>query len=198
MKIMDNNYWSNLYTNEEAGWDVGNITPPLKGYFDQLTDKNISILIPGCGNSYEAEYLLQNGFTNITLIDISSVLCEQLKQRLANYLSKGLQIICGDFFEQQGQYDLIVEQTFFCALDPSLRKSYAEKMQVLLKPGGKLVGVLFNRQFDSSSPFGGDENEYRNLFEKHFTIEMMEPCYNSIKPRAGAELFVKFTSKQLE
>lgn len=195
MTTLDNEYWSNRYLNNDAGWDAGSITTPLKTYFDQLPDKQISVLIPGCGNSYEAEYLLQNGFTHITLIDISSVLCENLQQRLAEYSTKNLRIVCGDFFEHEGQYDLIVEQTFFCALDPSLRKDYAAKMPQLLKPGGKIVGVLFNKQFESNPPFGGSDKEYRELFAPLLTIEKMEPCYNSIKPREGAELFVVMKKK---
>ncbi len=195
MTTLDNDYWSNRYINNDSGWDVGYITPPLKKYFDQLPDKKTAILIPGCGNSYEAEYLLQNGFTNITLIDISSVLCENLKQRLTAYLSKGLQIICGDFFEHKGQYDIIVEQTFFCALDPSLREKYAAKMPELLKHGGKLVGLLFNKDFEGGPPFGGKEEEYRMLFSPFFDIGIMAPCYNSIKPREGGELFIKLIRK---
>jgi len=195
MTSLDNNYWSNRYTNKDTGWDTGSITPPVKAYVDQLTDTTISILIPGCGNSYEAEYLLQNGFTNITLIDISEVLCSNLAERLAVYLPRGLKIICGDFFEHEAIYDLILEQTFFCALDPSLRKSYASKMPQLLKPGGKLVGVLFNRNFEGGPPFGGNEAEYRKLFEPYFDIQVMEPCYNSIRPREGAELFVKLVKR---
>lgn len=190
MTILDNTYWSNRYANNDAGWDTGGITTPLKACFDQLEDKTIAILIPGCGNSYEAAYLLQNGFTNITLIDISSVLCKKLEERLAVYVATGLRIICGDFFEHQGQYDLIVEQTFFCALDPSLRNPYAAKMQQLLKRGGKLAGVLFNKSFEGGPPFGGSGDEYRELFTPYLTIKKMEPCYNSIKPREGAELFV--------
>jgi methyl halide transferase len=188
---LDNTYWSDRYSNNDAGWDTGTITTPLKEYFDQLKDKNIAILIPGCGNSYEAEYLLQNGFADITLIDISSVLCRNLEEKLKPYLSGGLKIICGDFFELQGQYDLIAEQTFFCALDSSLRKAYAAKMHQLLKPGGNLAGLLFNRQFEGGPPFGGNEKEYRELFQEQFNIVIMEECYNSIAPRKGAELFVK-------
>lgn len=191
MTELDNAYWSNRYLNQDTGWDTGTITPPLKAYIDQLKDKNISILIPGCGNSYEAEYLLQQGFTHIILIDISSALCEQLSARLAAFIANGLTIVCGDFFEHQGQYDLIIEQTFFCALSPSLRNAYAAKMRSLLKPGGKLVGLLFNKHFEGGPPFGGDENEYRELFSPSFNIALMDPCYNSITPRAGAELFVK-------
>jgi methyl halide transferase len=188
---LDDAYWSGRYSNDTAGWDAGTITAPLKKYLDQLTDKNVAILIPGCGNGYEAEYLLQKNFSNITLIDISSVLCRNLEEKLQPFLSSGLKIICADFFELQGQYDLIIEQTFFCALDPSLRKAYADKMYHLLKPGGKLVGLLFNRFFQGAPPFGGDENEYRELFQQQFNIAVMEECYNSIAPRKGAELFVK-------
>ena len=191
LMALDDAYWSGRYSNHTAAWDAGAITAPLKKYLDQLTDKNIAILIPGCGNGYEAEYLLQKDFSNITLIDISSVLCRNLEEKLQPFLSSGLKIICADFFELQGQYDLIIEQTFFCALDPSLRKAYADKMYQLLNPGGKLVGVFFNRSFDDGRPFGGSENEYRSLFQDQFTIVVMEECYNSIAPRKGVELFVK-------
>lgn len=196
MSELDDNYWNNRYATNDASWDTGSVTPPLKGYIDQLTDKNISILIPGCGNSYEAAYLLQNGFTNITLVDISKVLCKKIEEDFNTYLSKGLQIICDDFFKHKGQYDLILEQTFFCAVEPSLRQDYVTKIYELLKPGGKLAGVLFNRSFESGPPFGGNEAEYRKLFEPFFTIQIMEPCSNSIKPRAGAELFIKLAVKK--
>lgn len=187
---LDNDYWSNRYNNNTATWDVGKITPPLQAYFDQLTNKNMAILIPGCGNSYEAEYLLQNGFTNITLIDISSVLCKVLAEKFATYFQKELHIICADFFELKGQYDLIIEQTFFCALNPSLRNNYAVKMQQLLKPGGKLAGLLFNRDFEGGPPFGGHENEYRRLFQPLFIIEKMEKCNDSLPQRMGSELMI--------
>jgi methyl halide transferase len=192
---LDEAYWSNRYSNNTAGWDIGTISTPLKEYIDQLTDKKIAILIPGCGNSYEAEYLLKKGFSNITLIDISTVLCSNLEQKLQPYLSSGLKIICADFFELQGQYDLIMEQTFFCALDPSLRKAYADKMYQLLKPGGKLVGVLFTRSFEGGPPFGGSEKEYRELFHPPFNIAIMQECYNSVAPRKGAELFLKLVKE---
>ena len=193
---LDDHYWSNRYLEHTATWDAGGVTTPLKEYIDQLYHKDIELLIPGCGNSYEAEYLLQNGFTNITLIDISTVLCRQLEEKFSASLSKGLTIVCGDFFDHVGQYDLVLEQTFFCALDPSLRNSYMSKMFTLLKPGGKLVGLFFNRAFEGGPPFGGDKDEYKSLFQKKFAIEIMDECYNSIPARNGAELFIKLVKKQ--
>jgi len=185
---LNKEYWSNRYTENQTGWDTGAITTPLKDYFDQLNNKNLRIMIPGAGNSYEAEYLFRNGFTDITVVDISSEPLANIKQRVPDFPSEKL--ICEDFFTLQGSYDLIVEQTFFCALSPSLREAYAEKMYSLLVKGGKLTGVLFNCDFDGGPPFGGSKDEYLPVFEKYFKINSFETCYNSIAPRSGRELFI--------
>ena len=71
-------YWNNQYEADATGWDLGTVSPPLKEYIDQLTNKDLRILIPGCGNTYEADYLLQKGFTNITVIDIAPALVAKL------------------------------------------------------------------------------------------------------------------------
>jgi thiopurine S-methyltransferase len=189
--ILKPGYWSDLYKNNDAPWDTGSITTPLKEYFDQLTDKNISILIPGAGNSYEAEYLVNSGFTNVYVCDYAAGPLENLEKRCPA-ISKSHLLHC-DFFEidRKNEFDLIVEQTFFCALDRGLRKKYFEKMHELLKPGGKLVGLLFDHDFGKEiPPFGGTREEYLGYIGNGFKMNVLEPCYNSIKPRAGRELFM--------
>jgi SAM-dependent methyltransferase len=151
--ISSGSYWNNRYQQHETGWDMGQVSPPLKAWFEQLPNKQISILIPGCGNSYEAAWLLENGFTGITLIDIADLLVKKLREVFSQYTDPPLRLIAGDFFAHAGSYDLIIEQTFFCALAPSMRKDYIEKMSALLKPGGKLVGLLFDRPFEGGPPF---------------------------------------------
>jgi methyl halide transferase len=190
MQNLNAEYWSNRYVEGRSQWDVGSITPPLKEYVDQLTNKNVSILIPGCGTNHEAAYLLAQGFTNITVIDISPVLCQKVLQNFEQFLGKELMVVCGNFFSLQGQFDLIIEQTFFCALDISLRKNYVQKMKELIKPGGKLVGLLFNKYFESDEPpFGGDLVEYETLFSPHFMHLQFSQCYNSVEKRMGNEFF---------
>ena len=46
--------WDNRYLNNDIGWDLGTVSPPLKAYFDQLENKELKILIPGGGNAHEA------------------------------------------------------------------------------------------------------------------------------------------------
>ncbi|MER0441150.1 methyltransferase [Emticicia sp. W12TSBA100-4] len=189
--MLNDQYWSERYAKSQTGWDVGNVSPALKAYFDQLSTQSISILIPGCGNAYEAEYLLQQGFTDVILIDISGVLVLNLQEKLKDYIEKGVcRVIHQDFFEHSGSYDLIVEQTFFCAIDPTLRPKYAEKMSELLKPTGHLVGLLFDREFVGGPPFGGTKEEYIPYFSPYFDLKTIERCTNSIPPRAGSELFI--------
>lgn len=71
MEVIDKTFWEKRWEKNETGWDAGTITAPLRTYFDQLINKEIKILIPGCGNAYEAEYLFEQGFKNTYIIDIA-------------------------------------------------------------------------------------------------------------------------------
>ena len=195
-KTSDPHYWDNLYQTHDTAWDIGYPSTPLKEYIDQVTDRDQSILIPGCGNSYEAAYLLEKGFTDVTLVDISHMLTSELEKKFHSYSGKQLKIINANFFDLHGSFDLIFEQTFFCALDPSLRTNYVHKMHELLKPRGKLVGVLFDRIFDEEGPpYGGSSEEYKKLFSEKFDTRVLETCYNSITPRKGTEVFIHLNPK---
>ena len=188
-KPLDASYWESQYKAKTTGWDLGKVSPPIQIYVDTVPDKNCSILIPGCGNSYEAEYLLEQGFTNITVVDIAPTPVAVLKEKFKN--NSNIQIILGDFFEHQGKYDLIIEQTFFCALPPFMRQKYVWKMHQLLVDNGILAGLLFNRTFESGPPFGGSKEEYEMLFKDAFDFLKMDVSKNSIAPRANSELFIE-------
>jgi|TARA_B110000444_G_C18807914_1_gene580984 SAM-dependent methyltransferase len=187
--------WNSRYDTKETGWDIGFVSPPLKEYIDQITDLNIKILIPGCGNAYEAEYLFNKGFKNIFIVDYSQIAISNLIKRIPDFPI--FNAVCDDFFNISGQYDLILEQTFFCAIDPKLRNNYAKQISSLLKENGKLVGLFFSvPMFSDHPPFGGSKQEYIECFSKLFSINTIEKCYNSIKSRNNKELFFIFNKKE--
>ncbi|OFY90655.1 MAG: SAM-dependent methyltransferase [Bacteroidetes bacterium RIFCSPLOWO2_12_FULL_31_6] len=190
---LDKSYWNQRYIEKTTGWDVGEITTPLKEYVDQLKDKNIRIIIPGCGNAYEAEYLFLAGFLNVFLIDFSPIALNQFIERVPNFPKN--QLICDDFFNHYYKYDILLEQTFFCALSPTLRTNYAKHTADILNTNGKIVGLLFNEVNVDHPPFGGNKEEYLTYFAPYFNINIIEPAYNSIAPRKNRELFIKFTKK---
>ena len=189
MDTLNEDYWTERYQNNATGWDIGYVSTPIKEYIDQLADKDIKILIPGAGNSYEAEYLIKSGFNNVSICDFSIEPLQILKNRVP--VIKDSQLIHSNYFNLKGAYDLILEQTFFCALDPSLRVKYAKQTHHLLSNKGKLAGLLFNKIFDKKGPpFGGTNDNYVKLFSPHFNIITLADAYNSIKERAGSESFI--------
>ncbi|MFI5145052.1 MAG: SAM-dependent methyltransferase, partial [Ignavibacteria bacterium] len=100
-------------------------------------------------------------------------------------------LFCGDFFEHTGKYDMIIEQTFFCAIDPRERSNYAVKVYELLNEGGKLAGLLFDDKLnDDKPPFGGSREEYVQYFLPYFKFKVFEKAYNSIGPRTDREIFM--------
>lgn len=190
---MDKKYWENRYQKQETGWDAGAITTPLKEYIDQLKNKELKILIPGAGNGYEFDYLVTNGFKNVTVIDIAEQPIINLKKRNPKFIENFIQ---ADFFDLSEKFDLIVEQTFFCALNPELRHDYVTKMHSILNENGKMSGLLFDFPLtEVGPPFGGSKEEYLSLFSDTFIIKKLEKAYNSIKPRKDKELFFIFEKK---
>lgn len=194
---LNKEFWVSRYRTNNIDWDTGAITTPLKSYIDQLTKLESKILIPGAGNSYEAEYLHNKGFKNVYVIDLVAEPLENLLKRVPSFPKEHL--IQGNFFELNDSFDLVVEQTFFCALNPKLRKNYVNKMYDLLNPKGKIAGLLF--QFDLTKegpPFGGSKKEYIDIFSNKFNLKTLETAHNSIKPRAKKELFIIFEKKYIQ
>ena len=193
-------YWTDRYKQDRTGWDVGVATTPFQEYFKHLNDKEIRILIPGAGNSYEAEHLHKLGFLNVFVLDISSIPLEALKDRVRDFPTDHL--IQANLFDHDDMYDLILEQTFFCSFEPSEenRRAYGYKMHELLHKNGQLVGLWFDHPLtkDSKRPFGGSKEEYLRYLRPYFEIVTFEKCYNSIKPRMGNELFGIFQKKKIQ
>lgn len=154
MLDLGENFWSLRYQQGSMGWDLSSALPPLYQYLCQIKSKGLSILIPGAGNGYEVAAGWELGFHNIHLLDISREPIRAFLEKFPDFPPSHLQH--ENFFHHDHHYDLILEQTFLCALDPGLRPAYAKKMYELLRPGGRLAGVLFDRDFPfEGPPFGG-------------------------------------------
>jgi SAM-dependent methyltransferase len=184
-------YWEQRYQIRDTPWDIGSPSPPLRNYTKALEDKDISILIPGAGYAHEAMDLHQRGFTNVFICDWAPSAFIPIKTAFPDFPEQHLLVT--DFFELDMCFDLILEQTFFCAINPLQRPNYVKKAADLLGSGGKIAGLLFAQYFDRQGPpFGGTAEEYRALFEPCFHILQLDIAPDSIKPRAERELFFEF------
>lgn len=190
---LNSEYWNNRYIQNQTGWDIGYANPIHIDYVLENINKSARILIPGAGSGHELSTLWNMGYTNVFAIDLSITAKKRFLETNPTFPDD--HYIIGDFFELDEKFDLILEQTFFCAIDPKLRSQYVQKVHNILNTNGKLFGVLFAINFHDGPPFGGDSEEYNALFSSQFSIQKLEKSYKSITPRQDKELIIEIMKK---
>ena len=91
---MENNlkdHWEHIYTTKqphEVSWTQETPTTSI-GLIKELNlSKDASIIDVGGGDSYLVDYLLKEGYTNLTVLDISAAAIERAKERLQSDANK--------------------------------------------------------------------------------------------------------------
>lgn len=194
--MLDDAYWTERWVNGQTGWDIGYASPALMEFAYNNIPKDAKILIPGAGNAYEAEELFRNGYRNVYVVDISYIPLKNLKSRVPDFPAH--QLINSDYLDLKKGFeaDFILEQTFYCALSPTLRDSYVQKSYELLNPDGQMAGLLFDFPLtEEGPPYGGSYDEYISRFSDLFEIITLEKTDKSIKPRSGREFFFHLKKK---
>ena len=193
--INKSSFWEQRYEKGEIGWDLGAETPVFTAISEKLKPGKVCIL--GCGNGYDAISFSKKGFS-VTAVDFARTPINNL-QIAARSLSLSIEIIKKDIFDlipdYSSQFDYIIEQTCFCAIDPRKRQQYSNLVHDLLKVGGKLIGLwmpLDKDIIDGGPPFGVKENEIKKLFSTKWKIT--EDCFptQSIEARKGREKLIVF------
>lgn len=185
-------YWEDRYLTGDFPWDLGHPSGPLLHYMRQLADKRLRILIPGGGAGHELAWLHHHGFANAVMLDFAPYAVQRVRSQYPQVPEHA--VIEGDFFAHQGQYDLVLEQTFYCAIDPARRDGYMQHMATLVRPGGTLAGVWFAFKFDPAvgPPYGGSPLEYHQRMSPWFRLtRLVNPCPDSEPARAGKEVWLE-------
>ena len=195
-------YWTERYATGRDGWDIGGPNLGLLAELTKRIDLETRVLIPGAGRAHEALWLWERGYGNVYVCDWAAAAFEQLRE--APQLPHADRLIVADFFELQQRFGVIFEQTFFCAIDPSLRTRYVDQCHELLGEGGRVIGLLFDRSFGveadgspTGPPFGGDRSSYSKLFASKFDIDVLATFQNSIGPRQGSEVLLIARAKNM-
>ena len=181
--------WQGHYDSNDLGWDLGKVAPP---FIKLWKDKKLplgKVMIPGCGRGHEVVFLAEIGF-DVTAIDFS--------QGAVNYLEKTLrernlsgQVLYQDFFDMDdshnSRYDLVLEQTFFCAIPPRQRKDYVLNVTRMLKPGGILVGLFYHTDQEGGPPYNTTREDIETHFSGKFEIQQLDKTPFSAEQRKDKE-----------
>jgi SAM-dependent methyltransferase len=174
--VESKDFWSARYqtwqeSNEKPGWDLSGPHPALPEILQQIKLPKSRIAVLGAGAGHDAHYLASQGHL-VTAFDIS---LEAINKARSLYPeSKNLKFVEADALnlpaQYTGQFDLIFEHTFFCAINPSLRARAVKSYKSLLTPGGFLLGLFFTITLGDKPPFGTSEWELRQRLSSHFEL----------------------------
>lgn len=144
-------HWENIYQTKDLK-DVSWYQPTpatsldfIKQFNLKTTDKIIDV---GGGDSFLADHLLDLGYTDITVLDVSASSLERAKQRLGNRASKVKWIVAdASGFEPTEKYDFWHDRAAFHFLtDEQEIANYLKTASQNINPEGILVIGTFSEQ----------------------------------------------------
>jgi len=181
----DQEFWSRRYEAGKTPWDFGGV-PAALNLFLSMSPGPGKVLIPGCGSGYEVRAFNDAGY-DVTAIDFSPAAVEQAKKVLGSLAER---VILGNFFTHdfgQRRFDLIYERTFLCSLPPARWPDYVNRMEDLVAPRGRLIGLFLYGQEPEPPPYPLTNAQAEGLFEKHFRLVRSEMVKDSLPLFRGME-----------
>lgn len=143
-------HWENLYTGkteQEYSWFQPYPRASIAFFESFRLPKDARIIDIGGGDSRLADALLDLGYTDVTVLDISAAAIEKAKQRLGDRAEKVKWIVrdVSEFEPETGQYDCWHDRAAFHFLTTEpLIGHYADVVQRAVRPGGYFVLGTFS------------------------------------------------------
>jgi len=110
-------HWENIYSskkNNEMSWFQEIPSTSISLFKMVNLSKDSSIIDVGGGDSFFVDYLLQQGYENITVLDISKIAIDRAKSRLGESASRVNWIIKDiNDFNPKGKYDFWHDRALF-------------------------------------------------------------------------------------
>lgn len=176
-------HWENIYSEkefEDTSWFQEKPEISLNIIQSLGLSKKAPILDVGGGDSYLGDHLLELGYKNISVLDISETAIQKAKERLGEK-SEQVNWICSDVTEYNFKQEFEVwhdRATFHFLTEDSRVKSYISKLKTSLISGGYFIlGTFSENGPDKCS--GIEIRKYSSkdmheLFEKDFEIVRLE------------------------
>jgi len=144
-------HWENIYTTKElkdVSWYQPTPTTSLEFLNQFNIDTNASIIDIGGGDSFLVDHLLEMGYTDVTVLDISEAALDRAKKRLGNkaWLVKWI-VADATTFVPTKQYDFWHDRAAFHFLTNDTEiDNYINTIRQSLSPAGVLVMGTFSEQ----------------------------------------------------
>ena len=149
--MSDRKHWNAIYTTktpEDLSWFRPHLDRSLAFVEAANLSRDAAIIDVGGGTSTLVDDLLDRGFTNVTVLDLSDAALEAARARLGERSSR-VRWLCADVTEArlpERAYDFWHDRAVFHFLrDPAARARYVTAVRRSVKPGGHVVVATFGR-----------------------------------------------------
>lgn len=200
----DVGFWEHYYHEPEIPWDLGEPAPPfihdwLAHHPDFFKQQNIqNAVVFGAGAGHDAALFAQQTGPNlnITGLDYAPSAIKLATKRYGQIPNlKFLQADCLNLANNplagslKHAFDLAIEHTFFCAIQPDQRDAYIQNLIFALKPKGYVLGLFWNHgnSVSDGPPFDTSPDAIHKHFEPHFQIQSLEEAKHSHPKRQNKE-----------
>lgn len=191
-------HWETVYQKKnftDVSWFQETPTTSIQFFESMQLPKTASIIDIGGGESRFVDYLLDNGFKNITVLDISATALEKKKQSLGNKADTVKWVVSDVIdFKPTEQYDFWHDRATFHFLT---QKEEVEKYVTTVKQFVKPEGTLILSTFSENGPTkcsGLDIQQYseQTLSERIEAFFTKVKCVvvDHITPSAAVQNFI--------
>lgn len=172
-------------------WDLGQPTPVVLHLLQTGSLPKGQVLVPGCGTGYDV-VAMASPDRHVLGLDISSKAIKKAKELSASLPNTNyVDFLAADFFTWQPSelFDLVFDYTFFCAIDPCMRTSWAKKMVDILKKDGELITLIYLiSDQDGGPPYNNSVADYEEVLNLvGFRALSIVDNELAIGPRQGKE-----------
>ena len=186
-------FWDERFERGVTPWDQAGVQPAFEAF--ALAHPGLPVLIPGCGNAWEAGWLADRHH-HVRAIDFSPAAVASAREVLG--AARAASVEQADFFTYQPPFapGWVFERAFLCALPKAQRSRYATRMAELLPAGALLAGFFFLGDTRSGPPFGIDRAELDALLAPHFELIHDQPVDGSIPVFVGRERWLTWRRRE--
>jgi SAM-dependent methyltransferase len=176
-------FWDARFREGITPWDAGGVPAALQAFLVR-EPAGRRVLVPGCGSGYEVQAFAAAGH-DVVAIDFSPAAIEAARRVLG---ALGRVLVQGDFFAHPlGEFDLVYERAFLCALPRTHWPRWAARAAEILRPGGRLVGFFFWRDDEHGPPFGLKQGDLERL---------LAPAFDRLEDAAVADSIPVFAGRE--
>ncbi|HYQ59116.1 MAG TPA: class I SAM-dependent methyltransferase [Draconibacterium sp.] len=174
-------HWEEIYQSkdtEEVSWFQASPTTSLQFVKAFNLPKSAKIIDVGGGDSFMVDRLLEMGYINVTVLDISETAIKKAQQRLGEK-AKEVKWVVADAagFQPTETYDFWHDRAAFHFLtDKQEIRNYVDTIRLYVKPGGYLVLGTFSEQGPTKCS-GIEINQY----SENTMTSLLKDFFNKIR-----------------